>query len=278
MSTRSRTILKGQPILVIDYPGRSAYPIGRTEPEPPINYGGYGAEEWGNPMYAYDKPTQTWTPNISIGGGDFGIGIGDGDFRVRLPDFGGRGDAKEATTAIVNRYEVLMKQNLQAFQSGTRDAVDAITTYDSLWDDMVAELRMWGQQGQIAIQDRSLGGKWPWRTYYRKPMEDALGVLAPPPPPPREETTPPGGSPGAGTAPEKPDPVQIDENTWQVAEWDPVLRRWVWRVVHVEPGEPEPEPEPEPKPEPPPYKPAGFPWWLGVILVGALVYELWRRR
>jgi hypothetical protein len=93
---------------------------------------------------------------------------------------------EKATTDIVNQAEVLMKQNLKAWQGlATTDKTilnqqQAITNFNTIWGEVVQACSSsaysqgkdsTGQSpGTRCVTDRQRGGRWDWFSYYYDPI------------------------------------------------------------------------------------------------------------
>lgn len=87
-------------------------------------------------------------------------------------------DAMTATTLIVNGLEQQLK-NLDAAYFAERaptcaDQRAALNAYDEAWLWLQSPAACgnpnFGAPGNACIQDRSIGGRWPWQVYYRDPI------------------------------------------------------------------------------------------------------------
>ncbi len=108
---------------------------------------------------------------------------------IPMPRFGRNGltgGAREAAVRIVNGYEPRFAANRDGWQTGQISPTQGAAEFDRLWAAMVIELRPLGDEGQRAISDRSSGGQFDWRAWYRPsgvgggPVPDG-GVYRPPP-------------------------------------------------------------------------------------------------
>lgn len=82
---------------------------------------------------------------------------------------------KVQSTSIVNEAEPLLKQNLTAWQTSTKTAVEkqlVLEQFDKIWGAVVASCNVpeLGTPGQNCVKDRQRGGKWDWFSYYRDPI------------------------------------------------------------------------------------------------------------
>ncbi len=100
---------------------------------------------------------------------------------------------EKATTDIVNQAEVLMKQNLQAWNSSDKyysEQQQAITNFNNIWSQVVQNCSSPNYQqgsnqtglspGQRCISDRQRGGQWDWFSYYLDPIMGDPNVKADP--------------------------------------------------------------------------------------------------
>jgi hypothetical protein len=77
-------------------------------------------------------------------------------------------------TSIVNQVEVVMKQNLVAFQGGQLDRQTAIDNFSRLWNTVLQGCSaIPGAAGTNCIGDRQRGGKWNWFALYLDPIQNA---------------------------------------------------------------------------------------------------------
>jgi hypothetical protein len=94
------------------------------------------------------------------------------------------GAQKSSATSVVNDTERHMRQNLDAWNASptkylSEQAV-AVETYDRLWDYLIGRQGCGnpalGQAGQFCISERSPGGKWDYKVYYRDPIANDAAV------------------------------------------------------------------------------------------------------
>jgi len=88
---------------------------------------------------------------------------------------------KTITTGYANEIESYMVQNLSAWNSSSKNSAEqqtALGIYDSLWAELVKACSNpdLGNPGKACIADRSPGGKWDWKSYYRDPISNDPNV------------------------------------------------------------------------------------------------------
>ena len=89
------------------------------------------------------------------------------------------GAQKVGATNIVNDVERQMQSNLAAWNESTKYATEqriALETYDKLWDYLTSPEgcgnAALGDAGRFCISERSPEGQWPYKIYYRDPIEN----------------------------------------------------------------------------------------------------------
>jgi hypothetical protein len=77
-------------------------------------------------------------------------------------------------TSIVNKAEVVLKQNLAAFQAGQLDTATALDNFNRVWQAVEQSCAaVPGDAGKNCVGDRQRGGKWDWFVYYYDPIANA---------------------------------------------------------------------------------------------------------
>jgi hypothetical protein len=90
------------------------------------------------------------------------------------------GDQRIATTEIVNRLEILLRNNRDAFLNGPRTAADqqaALATFDSGMDWLASPSGCgniaYSRAGLNCVNERQRGAKFDWYAWYRDPIANA---------------------------------------------------------------------------------------------------------
>lgn len=88
---------------------------------------------------------------------------------------------KVAATHIVDQEEVLLKQNLAAWQGSSKTVAEqqqSLANFNAIWGETTQKLNdpSLGEPGQRGIKDRSRGGKWDWFNYYYDPIANDPNV------------------------------------------------------------------------------------------------------
>jgi hypothetical protein len=85
--------------------------------------------------------------------------------------------ANVTVTEYADGMEVSLAANRNAYLAGPRTPAlqaAALQYYDQQWAYLISPAecgeKLLGSAGVACIADRSAGGKWPWRTYYRDPI------------------------------------------------------------------------------------------------------------
>lgn len=90
---------------------------------------------------------------------------------------------ESAATGIVNQAEVLMKQNLSAWQSTSPKTQSAqyvaLQNFCVVWNEVVkaCNVTQLAAPGQRCVADRQRGGKWDWFSYYYDPIANDSSVV-----------------------------------------------------------------------------------------------------
>lgn len=98
---------------------------------------------------------------------------------------------EKGTTDIVNQAEVLMKQNLAAWNSSDKtigEQDQAIANFNNIWSQVVQACSSSAYSqgsnstglspGQRCVSDRQRGGQWDWFSYYYDPIAGDPNVKA----------------------------------------------------------------------------------------------------
>ena len=88
---------------------------------------------------------------------------------------------KVATTLIVDKVEPLLKQNLDGYMSGPRNASSqqqALANFDAGWTYVVDRCMIpeMGDPGRRCVEERQAGGRWDWFARYRDPIANDTQV------------------------------------------------------------------------------------------------------
>lgn len=91
----------------------------------------------------------------------------------------------KATTGIVNDAEVLMKQNLSAWNNSDKyksEQNQALDNFTTIWNEVIQACSSpnYGGPGKACVADRSRGGRWDWFSYYYDPILNDPHVIADP--------------------------------------------------------------------------------------------------
>lgn len=83
----------------------------------------------------------------------------------------GCGNSCVQATSIVNQAEVVLKQNLAAYQAGQLSQTDAMANFNQIWSAVQQSCAaIPGAAGSNCIGDRQRGGKWDWFAMYYDPI------------------------------------------------------------------------------------------------------------
>lgn len=92
------------------------------------------------------------------------------------------GPKMESATEIVNKWENLLKQNLQGYQNSDKSAASTVLYSNrakQFYDLMMQELKVpgLGKVGTKSADERSAGGKWDYQALYVTPIESQLSTF-----------------------------------------------------------------------------------------------------